>query len=142
MLALDGNVLACSSKSKKSIKTSTFGNEIRAAHDPLSRAILYYDLCVNLGFKFREPLRVVTDNMAVIYSITGQRFTEHSKFLAPKHLRLRQMYAAGTIRIGYIKTARNPADITTKIAANDARFSMHYKAIMQGECLIEPDEWF
>mmetsp|Transcript_31672 Transcript_31672/g.101502 ORF Transcript_31672/g.101502 Transcript_31672/m.101502 type:complete len:429 (-) Transcript_31672:1100-2386(-) len=90
----DGACLTARSKKKKTIMSAgTAGNEARALSEPLNESLRYHEVLMAAGFTFKQPLRVVSDNVALLIIITGGQMTPMCRTLKPKLLRAPQLYA-------------------------------------------------
>jgi hypothetical protein len=108
-----GGAISWKSKLQKAVTLSTCEAELVALTAATQEAIWLSSMLDDL-FIDHEPLTIYEDNAAAIALIRDHRFSERTKHVEIKHFFLRERVATGQLRIEYIDTARNVADIFTK----------------------------
>lgn len=73
------------------------------------------------GFRVTQPANVFCDNQSVVYNCTLPQSTLSKKHNAICYHKIRELVAAGVIRIGKIDGAHNMADLLTKLLASPRR---------------------
>lgn len=119
----------CSSSLEKKISTSTGQAETYAMQSLVKEVVWERHLLDELRFPQSEPTHLSTDNDGVLKQST--KAVNHS---SAKHYRIAQAYIRsmgenGTIKVGRVDTAKNPADLFTK-ALHAPSFVQHREAIM------------
>ena len=92
-------------------------------------------------FSFNETPGLISDNIAALIMMTGHNLTPACRHIKPKLLRVRQLYAQGKLRLGYVPTEHNHADLETKTNFTEARFWYHVRAIQDGNPALDKVKW-
>jgi hypothetical protein len=102
------------SKKQNTVESSTFGSEFVAMRIALERIrALRYKLRM-FGIPIEGPTNVLGDNESVIKGASKVEARLHKKHNAICFHTVREAVAAGWIRVGWIPTEHNIADIFTK----------------------------
>ncbi len=102
------------SKAQKTVETSTFGSEFVALRIAVELVeALRYKLRM-MGVPLDGPANLFGDNNSVITNATVPESTLKKKHNAICYHRVREAVAAKTVRIAYIPTGQNLADMLTK----------------------------
>jgi len=102
------------SKAQKTVETSTFGSEFVALRIAVELVeALRYKLRM-MGIPLDGPANLFGDNSSVITNATVPSSTLTKKHNAICYHRVREAVAAKTVRITYIPTGQNLADMFTK----------------------------
>jgi hypothetical protein len=103
------------SKRQNTVEASTFSAEYIALKTAVEMIEgLRYKLCM-FGVPIEKSTLVFCDNQAVVLNSTHAESTLKRKHVSIAYHRCREAQAAGHIRIGFIKSNENLADILTKI---------------------------
>ena len=132
---------ARSKKKRQILSVGTAGNEARALHDPLNESIREFDLLRAAEFSVQLPPGLISDNIAALIMMTGANLTPCARYLKPKLLRVRQLYAQGKLRLGYVASEYNHADLLTKTTFTEERFWFHVRAIQDGQPALDKVKW-
>ena len=142
VIVLNGTVIATKSRKKDSIVGSNTVNEQRSLHESVGELLRAQRILESLGWVFRKPPGIVGDNKGSLSQCTSAKMTEIHKTLKTKYLQLRQLYSKSKLRIGYVPTGHNHADLMTKIHFTQKLFEYHLNAIQKGECSLDHIEWY
>jgi hypothetical protein len=103
------------SKRQNIVETSTFGSEFIAARIAVELVeALRYKLRM-FGIPIEGPTNCYIDNDSVVSSSTQPESTLKKRHLAIAYHRVREVVAAGIVRIAYEASSTNIADMLTKI---------------------------
>jgi hypothetical protein len=102
------------SKSQSTVETSTFGSEFIAMRIAIEMIeAMHYKLRM-FGIPIDGPANVFCDNKSVATNSTVPDSTLKKKHNAIAYHRVREAVAAGTIRIVWVNSKSNNADLLTK----------------------------
>ncbi len=103
------------SKHQNTVETSTFGSKFIAAQIAIELVeALRYKLRM-FGIPIEGPTNCYIDNDSVVSSSTQPESTLKKRHLAIAYHRVREVVAAGIVRIAYEASSTNIADMLTKI---------------------------
>ena len=109
------------SKRQATVESSTFGSEtvaLRQAIDMIEG--LRYKLRM-MGVPVEEPTNIYCDNDAVVKVTTRPESTLKKKHNAINYHRVREAVASGHVRIAWVPTDENLADVLTKTLVGEKR---------------------
>jgi hypothetical protein len=130
ILYLCGAPLAFHSKRQKIVTLSSTEAEVYA----LSAATSEIEAIVQMISEFEKvdlPVIVHEDNKGAIALSENQLYNTKSKHIPLKEFRVRELVENGDIKISYVSSSENIADLFTKPLA-DKKFSTFAKSILQG----------
>ena len=107
------------SKKQNTVETSTFGAEFVALRIAVELIEAQRYKLRMMGVPIDGPCTVFCDNEAAVKNSTTPESTLKKKHNAIAYHRVREAVASGVIRIGYIHTTRNLADMFTKPLTSD-----------------------
>ena len=96
------------------MESSTYGSELVAARIAIEMIIEYRYKLRMMGFKVTQPSVLLVDNMAVVTNSTLPSSSLKKKHNAIAYHKIREAVAAQIVRVAYIPTKDNLADILTK----------------------------
>ena len=132
---------ARSQKKRNIVTGSVAANEARAIYEPLNKIRRMHALLKAAGFTFDEPPGILSDNAATLISLTGGKMTPQCRTLKPKILAARQFYAQGKLRLGYVESEYNHADLLSKPNHSAKQFMYHYHPIQQAQPDLTRIKW-
>ena len=114
-IKLNGAPIVWYSKRQNTVESSTFGSEFIALR-------IATELCQGLRYKLRSfgipisgPTSVFVDNQSVFKNTTNPASKLKKKHVAICYHKVRECIAAGWVRIGWITSSLNLADLFTKV---------------------------
>jgi transposase InsO family protein len=129
-----GFVLGWSSKTTKSVVTSTAEAELYASVLAIKQALYLRNILQEIGYT--ESIKLLSDNQATIHWLTGSKSTPRLKHVDVSYHFVREMIANNTLSVEYITTEQQTADIMTK-ALPKALFEKHRDAMMGVRGVLE-----
>ena len=111
---LGGAVISYLSKKQPTIAMSSTEAEIMAASQGALEAIYLRMLLADLGHISNGPTDLYVDNKGVIDISQDYLANERTKHIERRHLKIRELVLDAILRIQYIASADNIADIFTK----------------------------
>jgi hypothetical protein len=111
---LYGGAISWSSKLQSVVATSSAESEYIAAAHCAREAVWLRRVCAFLNIKHKGPLTVNADNKAAIFMATNSADTSRTKHIDVANHYVRNVAQRGIIKLEYINTANNAADIFTK----------------------------
>ena len=112
---LNNAPISWSSKKQGSVETSVFGAEFVVMKQGIEAIRgLRYKLRM-MGVALTGPAFVYGDNMAVVYNTSKPTSTLKKKSNSVCYHFVRESAAMGEILVGHVASAKNPADIATKL---------------------------
>jgi hypothetical protein len=121
--------------STKCAVTSIWEAELIAGSDGVDSALFSTKVCHELGYPVESVRNVWVDNDAEIDWINGSVPSKHSRHVDIRLYRCRHMQEQGEVRVQYVPTADNVADILTKPLA--APLFHKLARMILGHCLIQ-----
>jgi hypothetical protein len=102
------------SKRQNTVETSTYGSELVAARIAIEMIIEYRYKLRMMGFKVTQPSVLLVDNLAVVTNSTLPSSSLKKKHNAIAYHKIREAVAAQIVRVAYVPSKDNLADILTK----------------------------
>ena len=124
----DGAISHCCRR-QSCIAMSTTEAELVALADAAIELIYIMSLLSFIGYTWDGPVSVETDNKGA-YDLC-HRFTsaQHSRHIDRKMFKMRELNGAGTVKVKYVHTDQNTADIFTKVLGRQP-FEKHRSVVM------------
>ena len=119
MTTLGSGAVTWKSQRSEVVALSTAGAEYYAAGQVGREVVYLRQLLSSLGFEQDGPTRVGCDNQAAIAITHNPEFHARTKHIDLRHHWLREQVAKGTMRLHYVATEENSADIMTKALSNE-----------------------
>ncbi|EGD72965.1 hypothetical protein PTSG_12202 [Salpingoeca rosetta] len=113
VLTIGGLPVFWSSKRQKMVCLSTSEAEYVSMTEAAKQAIWVKNLCAELGQE-QESVTIYTDSQSAIALAQQQQLSPRTKHLGVRMYFLRQQADAGNIKLAYLKTTQQPADLLTK----------------------------
>ena len=109
------------SKKQNTVETSTFGSELVALRTAVEKVKALRIKLRYMGIELGGPTVVYCDNQSVTKSTTNVEARLSRKHQSICWHAVREAQAAGWIRIGWIKSTSNIADVFTKALAMELK---------------------
>jgi hypothetical protein len=106
--------VAWRSVSQKSVALSSCEAEFYALADVVKEVLWLKQLLIELGLKVKLPIDIYIDNQAAIALAENPVSHQRTKHIDIRYFFLREHITDGTIKLHYVNTADNPADLLTK----------------------------
>ena len=129
VIFLAGGAIASCCRRQTCIAMSTTEAELVALADCAIELIYMKNLLEFVGYEWDEPIQVETDNKGA-YDLC-HRFTsaQHSHHIDRKMFKMRELNAAGVVKVKFVATEENTADLFTKILHRQP-FEKHRSTVM------------
>ena len=117
VVRLNGDVVAWASKKQHTVAQSTFESELYAEGAAINEVLWQRGLLAELGVRVQPCSTVYGDNQATVSQSANGVKSERTKHIDIKWHFITQQVQAGTIKIEWISTDKQQADIFTKALA-------------------------
>ena len=124
-----GRVVHASSKRQQSVSLSSTEAEIMAASLTACEVIFHRGLLAEMGLDMSEPTTIWVDNMGAVEITKRRESLSRSRHIERRYLKIQEWVAEGKIKVMYINTTQNRADMFTKPLEREV-FERHASAIM------------
>ena len=131
-----GGTVGYGSKRQHSVALSSTEAEIMAASLASCEAIFMRGLLREMGVAMDEPTVIRVDNQGAVALAKDRRSCHRSRHIQRRYLKIREWVALGEVRVEYVNTSLNPADILTKALERES-FERHC-ATMGGGRAVRP----
>ena len=115
-----GSIVSTGSVKQKTVTTSTLKAEYVALAEVVKEVLWLQRLLQELGL-YQDSVTVNIDNKGAIDYANNAQFSQRTKHIDIKHHFIRDHIEKGEIRLAYVASEANIADILTK-SLNKARF--------------------
>jgi hypothetical protein len=119
------------SKRQNTVESSSYGSELVAGRIATEAIMEFRYKLRMLGIKIDKPSILMIDNQSVVANTTLPSSTIKKKHNSIAYHRMREAVAAGIIKVGYIRSATNLADILTK-PVGPADYWNHLSEVLYG----------
>jgi len=102
------------SKRQQSIALSSTEAEIMAASRTALEVMFYRGVLRDLGVDVSEPTVVRVDNRSALALAQDRRSCHRSRHILRRYLKIRELVSEQHIRVEYVNTTENAADLLTK----------------------------
>jgi len=120
---------ARAAKRQQSISISTTEAEIMAASLAATEIVFMRNLLTEMGYDMSEPTVLWVDNMGAVEITKRRESLARSRHIERRYLKMQEWVAEGKIKVKYINTDENRADMFTK-PLDRATFEKHASGIM------------
>ena len=111
---LNGGAMTWSSRKQPIVALSTMESEYIAASDSSREAVWLRGLLTNLGISQSDPTVLRCDNESAINLAHNPLAHKGSKHIQVRYHFIREQVAGGTIKLEYVDTTKQLADVLTK----------------------------
>jgi hypothetical protein len=115
-------IIGYGSKRQQSIALSSTEAEITAASRAALEIMFVRGILRDLGVDVSEPTALFVDNRSAIALAQDRRSCHRSRHILRRFLKVREFVAEGHIRVEYVNTQTNAADIFTKSLDKDTHW--------------------
>ena len=119
-----GGTVGYGSKRQHSVALSSTEAEIMAASLASCEAIFMRGLLREMGVAMDEPTVIRVDNQGAVALAKDRRSCHRSRHIQRRYLKIREWVALGEVRVEYVNTSLNPADVLTKALERES-FERH-----------------
>jgi hypothetical protein len=134
-----GGAVGHSSKRQPCITTSSCEAEIVAASTCAVEIMYVRGMMREMGAEQLEPTRLDVDNDGAVALSRDRKSCNRSRHIDRRFFKVRELQACGTLKVFWIPTAENSADLLTK-ALERSVFEKHRDTIMNIESCAECSE--
>ena len=110
---VDKNLLCWGSKSQKNVTTSSTEAEYLGISEVSKELMFMIHILQFMNVKVDLPVQILVDNVGAIY-IANNSVTKRTKHIDTRYHMIREHVEDGIVKIIYVKTTENLADIFTK----------------------------
>ena len=114
LIFLNGSVIQWSSKKQPGIQLDTTGTEVMAASACVAEVVHERGLKEEMGYPSPGPTDVWCDNAGAVHIAKDSASVNRAKHIIRRARFLQQSTEAGEVRVQFISTERQPADMLTK----------------------------
>ena len=129
MIRLAGGSIAYASKRQPCIAMSTTEAEIIAASTCACEIAYFRSLLEEMGLPQERPTTLFVDNKGAVELSRDRKSCHRSRHVDRRFFKVRELVFAGAIKVEYIPTAENPADLLTK-ALDQSTFYRHARTML------------
>ena len=119
-----GAPIAWKSKAGKSVTLSSTEAEYVASSEIAKEVIFVRNILESVGIKIELPIKIRVDNVGAIYLANNYATSQRTKHIDVRAHFLREYIENGVLKVEFIRTEDNDADIFTKNTA-DELFHLH-----------------
>ena len=134
-----GVPIAWKSKGQKAVSLSSTESEYYAMSELCSEIIYIKQLLEFLQIDINYPIIIRVDNVGAMFLANNPVLSQRTKHISVRHHFVREFIEDGILKIVFVKSKMNHADIFTKNLSRDL-FEQHKKSIMSGTKIEEEDE--
>ena len=135
---LNQATISWGSKKQKSVALSSCEAEIVAASEAAKEAVHLSNLCAELDMGNVDPLALHVDNRSAIDVAYNPEHHGRMKHVDRRHFYVRELVEEHRIRVPFVETAKNIADIFTKPLMGPTFFPLRDRIMNVPEHLREP----
>jgi hypothetical protein len=114
VVTINGNPVSWCSRTQKSTALSSCEAEFLALSEAVREALWLWNLFEELNVGFVKPITIHVDNQSAIKLAENAVSHQRSKHIDIRYFRVREEVANGKIKLLYVPTQENIADIMTK----------------------------
>jgi hypothetical protein len=129
VIRLAGGSIAYASKRQPCIAMSTTEAEIIAASTCACEIMYFRSLLEEMGLPQERPTTLFVDNKGAVELSRDRKSCHRSRHVDRRFFKVRELVFAGAIKVEYIPTAENPADLLTK-ALDQSTFYRHARTML------------
>ena len=111
---LNGGATSWISKKQQTVAKSTTESEYYGLGSAASEAMWYRNIFSEIGLPFKEPSVIYGDNQSSISNANNTGCHSRSKHIDIQHHFIKELVELKKVRISYVKTTEQVADILTK----------------------------
>jgi hypothetical protein len=114
LVCINGNPVSWSSRSQKTVALSSCEAEFLAISEALREALWLRHFLTEIDIGFISPITLRVDNQSAIKLAENPVHHQRSKHIDIRYFRVRHEVAKGTVKLVYVPTELNLADVFTK----------------------------
>jgi len=134
-----GAPIAWKSKGGKSVTLSSTEAEYVASSEIAKEAIFVKNILDSIGIKITLPIQICVDNVGAIYLANNYSTSQRTKHIDIRAHFLREYIEDGIIKVVFIKSEDNDADIFTKNTSEELFHSHAEKNVEEIKELVKSD---
>jgi hypothetical protein len=113
---INGNPVSWTSRTQKSTALSSCEAEFMALSEAMREALWLRQLLIEVGIGFIQPITIRVDNQSAIKLAENPVQHQRSKHIDIRYMRIQEEIKNGNIKVLYVPTGDNIADLLTKSA--------------------------
>mmetsp|Transcript_10573 Transcript_10573/g.23455 ORF Transcript_10573/g.23455 Transcript_10573/m.23455 type:complete len:134 (+) Transcript_10573:455-856(+) len=114
-----GVAVAWKSRGQKSVSLSSTESEFYACSETVREILFIVQVLESMGIKVKLPITVHVDNVGAIFLANNQTSGDRTKHIDTRYHFVREYIEDGTIKVVFVKTHLNDADLHTKNVAGE-----------------------
>jgi hypothetical protein len=131
MISINKTPIKFYSKRQNTVESSSYGSELVAGRIATEAIMEFRYKLRMLGIEVNKPSILLIDNQSVVSNTTLPSSTLKKKHNSIAYHRMREAVAAGIIKVGFIRSSTNIADILTK-PLGPADYWTHLSEVLYG----------
>ena len=128
-VSLAGAAIGHASKRQPCVAGSSTEAEIVAASTCANEVVYFRGLARELGLEQLEPTPLLVDNSGAVALARDRKSCNKSRHIDRRFFKVRELHAAGVVKVDYVPTDDNSADVLTK-ALSPPVFARHRATVM------------
>ena len=128
-VSLAGAAIGHASKRQPCVSGSSTEAEIVAASTCANEVVYFRGLARELGLEQLEPTPLLVDNSGAVALARDRKSCNKSRHIDRRFFKVRELHAAGVVKVDYVPTDDNSADVLTK-ALSPPVFARHRATVM------------
>nr|GLL49517.1 uncharacterized protein LOC109146716 [Ipomoea trifida] len=108
------NIISWKSTKQRSVSRSSTEAEFGALANSAAKIMWVQSLLRELGVGLRSPPQLITDNLSASYVCKNSVFHSRMKYLALDYFFVREQVTSGALRVSYVRSDEQVADLLTK----------------------------
>jgi len=125
-----GAPVSWKSKSGRSVTLSSTEAEYYASSEATKELVFLTNIIMDMGVKLKLPSTLMVDNVGAIYLANNHTTGQRTKHIDIRAHFIRELIVEGKIKVVFVRSADNDADIMTKNTSEDL-FVKHSKKMMR-----------
>jgi hypothetical protein len=114
LVSANGGAASWCCRKQDCIAQSSCESEYVALNETCKEIVYLIGVCNGLDLKINLPVIIKTDSQSCISMIANEKFSQRNKHIDLKYLYIRDQVAKGIVKLEYVPTDINVADLMTK----------------------------
>ena len=124
VIFINGVAVSWKSKSQHNVSLSTTEAEYVAVSEAVRELKFVTNLLDSISIEFQKPIEVKIDNVGALFLVKSRNTSERTRHIDARYHYIRELVDEGLIKIEFIRSEDNVADIFTK-NLGEAYFNKH-----------------
>ena len=128
MIFVNGVLVSWRSKLQKVVSLSSAEAEFYACAEAVKEIPFIVQVLKFMRIEVKTPIEVLVDNVGAIYMSQNQASSSRTRHMDTRYHYVNDLQADGLIKLRFVKSKRNVADIATKNVSGEV-YEMHIDAV-------------